>query len=206
MQFQNMLRPTLKFFVVLFMLFACSSNTEDPAYRQEIAAERMAMNEHFFNPKESPLDATLFSQFKGLKFFPVQEKYRVQATLTLLENQEVFNLPHSHDRSKPYKQYAKVSFQLEGNRYELIVLEQAEKRPGSENYLLLPFTDETSGKTTYGGGRYIDLDKSAGTKITLDFNRSYHPYCLYNSDYTCPIPPSQNHLPIAIEAGIKADF
>lgn len=195
---------SIKYFWVIGMLFlACSENTEDPVYRQEIAAERMEMNEHFFNPKESPIDSANFANFKGLKFYPINEKYRIPATLTLLENQEVFELPHSHERSKPYKQYAKVAFQLDGNRYELIVLEQAQKRPGLENYLLLPFTDATSGNTTYGGGRYIDLDKSAGTKITIDFNRAYHPYCLYNTDYTCPIPPKENRLPIAIEAGIK---
>ncbi|MDZ4668792.1 MAG: DUF1684 domain-containing protein [bacterium] len=201
-----MMRPTLAFFAVFFLLFACADNTEDAAYRQEIAAERMAMNEHFFDSKESPLDSALFASFKGLKFFPVSEKYRVQATLTLLAQQAIFDLPHSHERSKPYKQYAKIAFQLDGKQYELTVLEQAQKRPGLENYLLLPFTDETSGKTSYGGGRYIDLDKSAGTKITLDFNQSYHPYCLYNAAYTCPIPPKENHLPITIEAGIKAEF
>jgi uncharacterized protein (DUF1684 family) len=189
--------------VAAFLLLSCNANTEDPVYRQEIAAERMEMNEHFFNPKDSPLDSANFVNFKGLKFFPVNEKYRIPATLTLLENQEVFELPHSHERSKPYKQYAKVAFQFEGNRYELIVLEQAQKRPGLENYLLLPFTDETTGKTSYGGGRYIDLDKSAGTKITIDFNRAYHPYCVYNDDYTCPIPPKENKLPFAVEAGIK---
>ena len=185
---------------------ACTDNTEDPVYRQAIASERMAINEHFFNPKESPLDSHLFYTFKGIKFFPIHEKYRVKASLSLLKTDSIFELPHSHDATKPYKQYAMASFELLGKSYELLVLEQVVKKPGAENYLLLPFTDATSGVETYGGGRYIDLDKTAGTELIIDFNKAYNPYCLYNSKYTCPIPPKENKLPIRVEAGMKAEL
>jgi uncharacterized protein (DUF1684 family) len=190
----------------LLAFSACTENTEDPIYRQAIASERMAINEYFFNPKESPLDSHLFYTFKGIKFFPISEKYRVKASLSLLKNDSVFELPHSHDATKPYKQYAVASFELLGKSYELLVLEQVVKKPGAENYLLLPFTDATSNIETYGGGRYIDLDKTAGTEITIDFNKAYNPYCLYNSKYTCPIPPKENKLPIRVEAGMKAEL
>lgn len=190
----------------LLAFSACTENTEDPVYRQAIANERMAINEHFFNPKESPLDSHLFYTFKGIKFFPISEKYKVKASLTLINTDSVFDLPHSHDATKPYKQYAKVSFELLGQKYELLVLEQVVKKPGAENYLLLPFTDGTSGTETYGGGRYLDLDKTAGLEQTIDFNKAYNPYCLYNSKYTCPIPPKENKLPIRLEAGMKAEL
>lgn len=185
---------------------ACTENTEDPVYRQAIASERMAINEYFFNPKESPLDSHLFYTFKGIKFFPISEKYKVKASLTLINTDSVFDLPHSHDATKPYKQYAVATFELLGKSYELLVLEQVVKKPGAENYLLLPFTDATSNIETYGGGRYIDLDKTAGTEITIDFNKAYNPYCLYNSKYTCPIPPKENKLAIRVEAGMKAEL
>lgn len=206
---QKALRYNRKLLAVSFWLFAfgaCIENTEDPAYRQELASERMAINEQFFNPKESPLDSLLFYTFKGVKFFPIQEKYRVKAKLSILKTDSVFELPHSHNATKPYKQYAVASFELLGENYELFVLEQVVKKPGAENYLLLPFTDATSGSETYGGGRYIDLDKSAGTEVTIDFNKAYNPYCLYNSKYTCPIPPKENRLPIRVEAGMKAEL
>ena len=166
----------------------------------------MKVNEQFFSPKETPLDSLNFYTFRGLKFFPIQEKYRVKATLTLLENDAVFNLPHSRDQTKPYKNYANAKFELDGKNYELMVLEQAEKKPGNENYLLLPFLDQTNNKETYGGGRYIDLDKSEGKNIIIDFNKAYHPYCAYNSKYTCPIPPPQNKMNVAIEAGIRQEI
>ncbi len=185
---------------------ACYEDIQDPAYRQEIASERMAINEHFFNPKESPLDSHLFYTFKGIKFFPIHEKYRVKASLSLLKTDSIFELPHSHDATKPYKQYAVAKFELLGKSYELLVLEQVVKKPGAENYLLLPFTDATSGVETYGGGRYIDLDKTLGSEQIIDFNKAYNPYCLYNSKYTCPIPPKENKLPIRVEAGMKAEL
>ncbi len=205
----NLLRYNKKLLAIgcwLLVLGACTDIVEDPAYRHELASERMAINEQFFDPKESPLDSHLFYTFKGIKFFPISEKYRVKASLSLLKNDSVFELPHSHDATKPYKQYAVASFELLGKSYELLVLEQVVKKPGAENYLLLPFTDATSNIETYGGGRYIDLDKTAGTEITIDFNKAYNPYCLYNSKYTCPIPPKENKLPIRLEAGMKADL
>ena len=191
---------------IIFSSITSCAPKEDKVYRQRIAAERIAMNEQFFNPKETPLDSLNFYTFRGLKFFPIQEKYRVKATLTLLVNEAVFNLPHSHDQTKPYKNYAIAKFELDGKNFELMVLEQVEKKPGNENYLLLPFWDQTNNKETYGGGRYIDLDKSEGKNIIIDFNKAYHPYCAYNSKYTCPIPPPQNKMNVAIEAGIRQEI
>ncbi|HEX6333812.1 MAG TPA: DUF1684 domain-containing protein, partial [Flavisolibacter sp.] len=74
------------------------------------------------------------------------------------------------------------------------------------NHLFLPFTDATTGKTTYEVGRYIDLqitDIREGW-VTIDFNKAYNPYCAYTSGYNCPIPPAENRLPVAIEAGEKS--
>jgi uncharacterized protein (DUF1684 family) len=188
----------------MFIIASCNGVKEDKAYRQKIAAERMQINEEFFNPKISPLDSTSFYTFKGIRFFPIQEKYRVMAKIQLLQNQAVFELPHSHNKTKPYKNYAVLQFELDGKSLELIVLEQQNKKEGYENYLLLPFTDETNGKETYGAGRYIDLEKVAGaTEVEIDFNKAYNPYCAYNDRYTCPIPPKENHIPLAMEAGMK---
>ena len=71
------------------------------------------------------------------------------------------------------------------------------------DHLFLPFTDNTNGVETYGGGRYIDLKIPAGNTINIDFNKAYNPYCAYSDKYSCPIPPPENHLDIEIKAGIK---
>jgi uncharacterized protein (DUF1684 family) len=67
--------------------------------------------------------------------------------------------------------------------------------------------DRTSGKETYGGGRYLDAEPSSvkEQQITLDFNTAYHPYCAYNEGFTCPIPPAENLIPVAIMAGEKLE-
>ncbi len=67
--------------------------------------------------------------------------------------------------------------------------------------LFVPFRDLTSGNETYGGGRYLDLDRTSTGLYDLDFNRAYHPYCVYNPEYDCPVPPADNRLAFAVRAG-----
>jgi uncharacterized protein (DUF1684 family) len=72
------------------------------------------------------------------------------------------------------------------------------------NLLFLPFTDRTTGKESYDGGRYIDLDMSSiqNNEVVIDFNKAYNPYCAYVSGrYSCPIPPAENRLAVAVKAG-----
>jgi uncharacterized protein (DUF1684 family) len=69
------------------------------------------------------------------------------------------------------------------------------------NRLFLPFTDVTSNKETYGGGRYLELNKTATGLYDLDFNRAYHPFCVFNPGFECPVPPRENRLMTAIRAG-----
>jgi uncharacterized protein (DUF1684 family) len=79
------------------------------------------------------------------------------------------------------------------------------KIPAYADYLFLPFTDETNGRETYGGGRYIDLREAdfKNGSITIDFNKAYNPYCAFAGGYSCPKPPDENQLAIAIPAGEK---
>ena len=72
-----------------------------------------------------------------------------------------------------------------------------------QDYLFLPFLDDTNGEESYGGGRYIDLRIPETDTITIDFNRAYNPLCVYNEKFSCPIVPRVNYLPIQIKAGVK---
>ena len=69
--------------------------------------------------------------------------------------------------------------------------------------MFLPFSDETNGIESYGGGRYIDLRIPEGNTLIIDFNSAYNPYCAYNDKYSCPIVPRENYLRTRIEAGVK---
>ena len=71
------------------------------------------------------------------------------------------------------------------------------------NKLSLMFADETSAIETYGGGRYVDVMYRNTNSVVIDFNTAYNPYCHFNPEYSCPIPPRENMLNVAIEAGEK---
>jgi uncharacterized protein (DUF1684 family) len=65
----------------------------------------------------------------------------------------------------------------------------------------IPFRDQTSGDTTYGAGRYLDVEPNGDGTVTVDFNYAYNPSCVYSDGYSCPLPPIENWLKVPIEAG-----
>ena len=164
------------------------------------------LNQEFASPDESPLTENDRKTFKGLDFFPVDTNYRVKAQLQFFENSKPFKMKTTTDRLPVYKLYAIATFTLKGNRYQLEIY-QNEKlmlTDQYEDYLFLPFTDKTNGKSSYKGGRYLDLTIPKGDEIIIDFNKAYNPYCAYNKKYSCPLVPGQNHISIDIRAGVKA--
>ncbi len=193
------------------VLFFCACTQQDQTeYFQTLAAKRLQLNESFFDRTQSPLDSASFKHFTGLKFYPVNPGYKVMAELEPIADTGIFELLHSHQITRPYKFFAKAHFSLMGKKYALMILEQAVKKEGNENYLFIPFTDDTNGDQTYGGGRYIDCVKPGenaphGNQIEIDFNLAYNPYCAYNDSYFCPIPPKENALPLKVVAGMKYD-
>ena len=70
--------------------------------------------------------------------------------------------------------------------------------------LFLPFRDATSGNETYGAGRYLEPEELSTGEIVVDFNLAYNPFCAYSENYSCPLPPFENHLKVPIRAGEKA--
>ena len=71
---------------------------------------------------------------------------------------------------------------------------------GVTGQLFVPFTDGTSGNETYGGGRYLDLQPTATGAYVVDFNRAYHPYCVYDPSFVCPVPPEANRLRVRVRS------
>ena len=92
-----------------------------------------------------------------------------------------------------------LSFELNGQTYQLRPVIEDDKK------LFILFKDSTAGKTTYGAGRFLYADLPKDGKVVLDFNRAENPPCAFTLYATCPLPPKQNFLPIAIDAGEK-DF
>jgi len=105
----------------------------------------------------------------------------------------------STGKVRTYVRAGKLSFEI--HKKQSLTLFRS---TSDSNHYFLPFRDATSGVTTYGGGRYLDMAVEAGGWVVLDFNYAYNPFCAYNDDYDCPIPPAENSLSIPIEAGEKA--
>jgi len=198
----------MKYFFLFFTLLFIQANLfamqEETAY-SEINAFQNKLNQEFLNKETSILLPEDFESFEGLEFYPIDLNYRVIASFLRTPGEKPFLMPTTTERRPEYVKYAELHFDIDNQNFVLEVFQNTKPKEGYENYLFLPFTDLTSGDGSYGGGRYIDVFEPEGDKITLDFNLSYNPYCVYNSKYSCPIPPEQNDLKIRVEAGIK-DF
>lgn len=143
-----------------------------------------------------------------VQFYTPDSAYRVMATVILTPKAEPFEMPTYSGKTKTHVSYAVLSFVLRGKKQQLTLFRNLDlmRLPGHRDYLFLPFKDATSGKETYGGGRYMDLRTGdiLNGQMTLDFNKAYNPYCAYQEGYSCPIPPKSNVLSVTVEAGEKA--
>lgn len=148
------------------------------------------------------------SNRKYLGFFPIDKSYCVKATFTKANGSDWFNLPTSSGKTKAYRTYGSVRFKIHGKPLVLYMYQARALLEKSENwdYLFLPFADATNGEISYEGGRYLDLKISdiKNQQVEIDFNKAYNPYCAYvEGKYSCPIPPRENQLAVAIQAGEK---
>ncbi len=172
----------------------------------DIIAFQKHLNIEFANPEESPLTSEDIKKFKALEFFKIDTTFVIEAEFVRTPYESSFSMPTTTDRMPIYVKYGEAYFELEGQSFKLNIYQNQELITKAEyvDYLFIPFTDATNGETSYGGGRYLDLRIPTGKTITLNFNKSYNPYCAYNGKYSCPIPPSENDISVAILAGVKA--
>ena len=142
---------------------------------------------------------------KYFRFFAIDSNYRVNAVFEKITDTVGFTMKTSGNSLQQYFKYGKLSFTINGTSLHLFVYQSKDlmKSKDYADYLFIPFTDLTTGDKTYGSGRYIDLTmpEITNNKVTIDFNKDYNPYCAYSEDYHCPIPPKENRLQVAINAG-----
>lgn len=164
---------------------------------------KLDQDRHFLNKKTSPLTKKERRKFKEHRFFPVNMDYCVVAKFERIENGDTVIMKTSANTEKVYIKFAKVYFTIEEVPCELTVYQNVKlsQIKEYEDYLFIPFRDQTSGQESYGGGRYIDLKIPEEDEIILNFNLAYNPYCAYTEGYFCPIPPNENILEVEIKAG-----
>jgi len=191
--------------VLITVLLCFSCNQEKKVLKYETPFQEK-MNNEFKDASKSPLKSKDLKSFEGLDFFPYDSTFIVTATLKRTPNSEWFYMKTSTARLSKERVLGIITFELKGESHQLNVYQGEElmQKEGFEDYLFLPFLDHTNGYTTYGGGRYIDLEIPDGNAIEIDFNSAYNPMCAYNEKYSCPIVPNVNYINLEIKAGVKA--
>lgn len=190
----------------IFLFFSCFQNKEPLVGKTVFQKE---LNATFKDASKSPLKKKDRKAFKGLDFFEVDSAFVVKAIIEHQPNSDYFNMPTTTGEFRKERVFGVLHFNLKGSAYKLNVYESKElkDKKGYNDYLFLPFLDQTNGNTTYGGGRYIELrlpQKNKAETVIIDFNEAFNPYCAYNENYSCPIVPRKNYLDIEILAGVKA--
>jgi len=172
----------------------------------DILAFQEELNNEYKDPETSPLPDRYRKEFETLDFFPPDTNYVITAEFIRTPDALPFSMPTTTERESTEVVYGIAKFNLNGKTVELEIYQSPEliQQEKYREYLFLPFTDETNGKDTYEGGRYLDLTLPAGNQIILDFNKAYNPYCAYNKKYSCPLVPPVNNISALVKAGVKA--
>jgi uncharacterized protein (DUF1684 family) len=188
-------------------------------YAEAVEAFRADKDHYFRHGDRSPIPPLEREAFAGLVYFPVDEALRFDGRLLEAydgSEPQRFQIPTSDGRLLPAHRAGSLRFDLAGERRSLaayvvdhpsehVHTAEASEHPEAPEEelpgLFVPFLDATSGQETYGAGRYLDLEPEDDGTYSLDFNLAYHPSCVYDVRFSCPLTPAENRLPIRIEAG-----
>ena len=157
---------------------------------------RKQKNEFFRHDAQSPLMPEQRKTFTGLRYYPENPDLRLVVSVEEYDDKQPVTMVTSTGGVQEYLKYGQFSFEVNGEQAMLQVYQDA-----GQDYFFLPFVDATAPEETYGAGRYLEIESEGQSRFLVDFNMAYNPYCAYNPNWACPIPPKENHLNVRIEAG-----
>ncbi|WP_223551531.1 DUF1684 domain-containing protein [Aestuariivivens sp. NBU2969] len=197
------MKHTITLILCAVFLVGCAQKKRPIQGETEFQRE---LNAQYKDASTSPLKEEDRKSFTGLDFFKFDSIYVVTAQFIRTPNENPFKMKTTTDRLPVYVKYGELLFSLKGEDFKLNIYQNQGliEQEGYEDYLFLPFLDETNGLESYGGGRYIDARIPKDDTMVIDFNQAYNPYCAYNDIYSCPIVPRDNYLRTRIEVGVKA--
>lgn len=159
---------------------------------------RLQKDEFFREHPESPLTHHQRHTFEGLKYFDENPALRFELQLDEDVPHDELSIQTSTGSEQKLRRAGIFHIEVDGQPVDITAYGDP-----SEDALFIPFRDATSGKESYGAGRYLEAERS-GEQWIVDFNYAYNPYCAYNEQWTCPLPPGENWLRVPIRAGEKA--
>ncbi len=145
------------------------------------------------------LDAPLLHSLDSIPCFPFDPSWIIEARFEKFEKPHTISVPTVIGVDEEYTASGKLVFSVNGDNLALIPFDEG------KNGFFIIFADQTSAAETYGGGRFLYAsgpDKAG--RVSIDFNRAYNPPCAFTPYATCPLPPRENILPVAVTAGEKA--
>lgn len=163
----------------------------------ELDEFRKMKDQFFKTDPHSPLSQEQKASFKGLNYYPENSDLRFETKIKVYKGHEHVQMQTSTGDIEDYLKYGIFQFDVAGALAELTVYQS------EDGGAFVPFVDTTSGKETYGAGRYLELEPVGGNRFQVDFNLAYNPWCAYSLDYSCPLPPQENRLSVPIQAGEK---
>ncbi len=169
-------------------------------WHKELETERAMKNEFMIRDPESPFVVGRVP-FHELRYFPPDPKLVVRATLKRRPSPEEVYLRTNRDNQAVMRYIGDLEFSIGRESFHLRLYHAGE---GVGASVFVPFRDLTSGKESYGPGRYLTLELNEADVYEVDFNRAFNPYCAYTDDFECAFPPSENDLAVAVPAGEKA--
>ncbi len=159
--------------------------------------DRKAKDDFFALSAHSPLEPEARAAFTGLSYFDPNPDLTYTVPIQEADGTEV-RVQTSDGQERTYRRAAQARITVAGEPLDVTLYSTG--HPG----FFVPFRDATSGKATYGAGRYLDIEPNEDGTVTIDFNLAYNPFCAYNDAFSCPLPPGENWLPVPIEAGEKS--
>lgn len=167
-------------------------------YVQTVEEYRKRKDEAFRSQPTSPIPRHERMTFGGLRYYAVDPAWRFRARLVPHERPVHVTMQASDGGAKHYVNVGHFEVAMEGQPVKVQAYESA-----NGDALFVPFRDRTSGKETYGAGRYLEAEEVAPGVYGLDFNFAYNPSCAYDDAYSCPFPPAENWLQVDVHAGEK---
>jgi len=181
----------------------CETIMEISEWKVNVERERKTKDAFFAQHWQSPIPPQDRLRFRGLEYYPPDPGYRFELEIHEHPEKQVVRMAYTRGNEQDFLRWGEFRFKIGGKEQAL----QAYRRNSQEETLFVPFKDATSGKETYGAGRYLDLgrgrERTPDGKWILDFNMAYDPWCAYSEDYTCPLVPMGNWLEVPIQAGEK---
>ena len=160
---------------------------------------RREKDEWFRTAQESPIPEAARATFAGLRYYAEAPELAFDVAPERFDAPEVVEMDTSRGDAAQYERWARVGFVVDGEAHALTVF-----RSLTTGELFLPFQDANAGGETYGAGRYLELPALEGGRVRLDFNYAYNPYCAYDECWSCPLPPAENRLRVAIRVGERS--